>query len=246
MTAPPVAAGSTEPATLTSNGDRVARAAQAIAPLLNRVVFTGRQVAQLLHTSPFASTPGSFAADAVLRVLSTATLDRVAADVQRLGLARGQRTVAGDRWIVADGVTVEFIYIAGDDRDPGAIWMEYASLLTMAVEVGTTERPLIVRITGAPALLALDWATVRARNQSPLDSGELEDIVALVAGRDEVVREVAASPAELRHFVAAETRRFLGYDGAEHVMRNAIPGAARLPALVVRASERLRSIAGLG
>ena len=232
------------PGRLTSNRERVAQAARSIEPLLNRVVFTGRQVAQLLETSALPTgARASFAADTVVRVLSTATLDRVATEVQRMGLTRGPRTAKGDRWIVNDDVILEFTYIAGDEDDPAAIWLEYASLLTMAVDVGTRDKTLVARITGAPALLALDWATVSARNESPLDSGELEDIIALVAGRAEVVREIAASPADLRSFVAAETRRFLAYPGAEHVIRNAIQGAAMVPALVARAADRLRTIA---
>ena len=165
------------PGRLASNRERVAQAARSIEPLLNRVVFTGRQVAQLLETSALPTgARASFAADTVVRVLSTATLDRVATEVQRMGLTRGPRTAKGDRWIVNDDVILEFTYIAGDEDDPAAIWLEYASLLTMAVDVGTRDKTLVARITGAPALLALDWATVRARNESPLDSGELEDI----------------------------------------------------------------------
>jgi hypothetical protein len=74
----------------------------------------------------------------------------------------------------------------------------------------------------------------------------LEDIVTLVAARPEIVRELAAAPPDLRSFVASETRRFLAYDGANHVMRSAIRGANRLPGLIAPVAERLRNIAALG
>ena len=231
-------------APLLASRDRIAAAARAIAPLLNRVVFTGRQVAPYLETSPLSTGErATFADDAVVRVISTGALDRIAADLLRLGLVRGARSGTNERWKVDESLTLEFTQVSGLETDPGAIWLEYASLLTMAVDVGDGLR---ARITGAPALLALDWAAFRAGGESPLDSGELEDIIALVAGRSEVVRELAAAPPELRAFVTAETRRFLEYQGAGHVMQSAIPGARHLPALVDRVAERLRSIAASG
>ena len=235
------------PATLSrllANRERLAIAARAIEPLLNRVVFTGRQVAELLATNPVVAMPRStFASDAVLRVLSTASLDRVAVDLQRLGLRRVAHSATSDQWSVDTNVTLDLTYVAGDESDPSTIWLEYASLLTMPVDVGNG---LSARITGAPALLALDWAAFRAGGESALDSGELEDIIVLVAGRAEVMHEVGAAPPELRSFVASETRRFLEYDGAGHVIQFAIPGARQFPMLADRATERLRSIAALG
>jgi hypothetical protein len=228
---------------LLANRERLAIAARAIEPLLNRVVFTGRQVAELLATNPVVAMPRStFASDVVLRVLSTASLDRVAVDLQRLGLRRGARTATSDRWSVGASVTLDLTYVSGDENDPSTIWLEYASLLTMAVNVGNG---LSARITGAPALLALDWAAFRSSGESALDSGELEDVIVLVAGRAEVVREMGAAPPELRSFVASETRRFLEYDGAGHVIQFAIPDARQFPMLADRAAERLRSIAAL-
>ena len=226
------------------NRERLAIAARAIEPLLNRVVFTGRQVAALLATTPVAAAPRStFASDALLRVLSTTSLDRVAVDLQRLGLRRIVHSTKSDQWSVDAGVTLDLTYVSGDESDPSTIWLEYASLLTMAVDIGNG---LSARITGAPALLALDWAAFRASGESALDSAELEDIIVLVAGRAEVVHEVAAAPPELRAFVASETRRFLEYDGADHVIQFAIPGARQFPMLADRAAEWLRRIATLG
>jgi len=238
--------GATAITPLLASRGRLATGARAIAPLLNRVVFTGRQVAPFLETAAVTSGDrASFAEDAVVRVISTGALDRVAADLLKLGLARGARTATSERWRVSEGVTLEFTQVADAEADPGALWLEYASLLTVAVNLGTEVEPLTARITGAPALLALDWAAFASGGESPLDSGELEDIVALIAGRPEIVRELAASPPDLRSFVASETRRFLAYDGADHVMRCAILGANRLPGLIAPVAERLRRIAGL-
>ena len=247
MTAGTSVRGAAALAPLLANRDRVAIAARAIEPLLNRVVFTGRQVVPWLETSPVSSgARPTFAADAVVRVLSTGELDRLAADLRRAGLTHAARTAMSDRWVVNESVTLDFTYVSGDESDPGAVWLEYASLLTTAVNVGTADQPLSARITGAPALVALDWAAYRASGESALDSGELEDIVALVATRAEIVREIGAAPPELRTFVAGETRRFLESGSAPHVIRSAVPDARRLPAITARVMERLRSIASPG
>lgn len=246
MTEPAGQRGATALVPLLASRERVAIAARAIAPLLNRVVFTGRQVIPFLETAP-ASTGerATFAADAVVRAISTGALDRVAIDLQKLGLARGARSTSSDRWTVNDLVTLELTPVADADLDSGAIWLEYASLLTVAVNLGTATEPLSARISGAPALIALDWATFATSGESALDSGEVEDIVALVATRPEVVRELAAAPPDLKSFVAAETRRFLALDCAGRVMQGAIRGADRLPGLIAPVRERLQGIAAL-
>jgi hypothetical protein len=219
-------------------------AAGAIEPLLNRLVFSGRHVAgYLMNNAVGGASVSTFTRDDTVCVLSTASLDRVAADLQRLGLARGTRTAASEQWRVADRVTIDLMHVPGDEENRGAIWLEYAALLTMAIAIHDGDRQLNVRITGAPALLALDWSAYLASRENPHDSGELADIIALVAGRAELVRELGTSPPELRDFVAGEARRFLEYDGAEHVIHAALPNANRSAAMVQRVAERLRTIA---
>lgn len=227
---------------LISNRERLAIAARAVEPLLNRIVFTGRQVAPLLATAPVAPRP-SFASDTVLRALSTASLDRIATDLRKLGLRSVGRSAISETWWASSALTLEVACVSGDESDPRMIWLEYASLLTMAADAGNG---LQARITGAPALLALDWSAFAASGESPLDSGEVEDIVFLVSSRPELVREVGAAPPELRTFVAAQTRVFLQYGDATHVVRAAVPGADRLPALATMTAERLEALALLG
>ena len=239
MTAGPAAAPETAAtvARLLEHRAQIIQAAQAIEPLLNRVVFTGRHAAELLCTHVASgATRARFASDAVLRVLSSSALDRLAVDLERLGLRRGVRTANSERWILDERLLLDVTYVSGDESERDAIWLAYASLLTMPLIVGDG---LTARITGAPALLALGWAALKSSGEDLLDSGDLEDLIALVAGRAEIVREVHAAPPELREFVATETRRFLSYDGAHHIVQHAVPGAKLLPALADRVIDRL-------
>jgi hypothetical protein len=233
-----------------SNSHTIAAAARAIEPLLNRVVFTGRQVADYLITASLATAPKStVVGDAPLRLLCSASLDRVAADLSRLGLTRKARTVASERWVIADGPTIDLIHVSsdanaveGDANGALSTWLEYATLLTMGVQVGPGPTRMAVRISGAPALLALDWAAYRSSKASPLDSLELADIITLVAGRTELAAELRAAPPELREFVRTMTHRFLEYDGADQVIQRALPSAFRGAAMVARIGDRLRAM----
>jgi hypothetical protein len=231
------------PVRATTGRDLIQVAAGALEPLLNRIVFTGRHVAEYLTNDALAvRSRSSFTNGETLQLLSTSSLDRVAADLQRLGLTRTGRSATSEQWLVDDHVTLDITHVTGDGNDSLAIWLEYAALLTLSVRLGKDKTGLTARISGAPALLALDWERYRVGGESPLDSADLERIIVLAAGRDELAQEVRDAPPELKAFVIGETLRFLKYDGAEHVVRAALPGANRPVAMVRRVLERLHSI----
>ena len=69
---------------------------------------------------------------------------------------------------------VELIQVRADDAESAHVWLEYATLVTLPF---VTEEGLVVRIAGAPAMLALDLDTyARAGGRVP-DSEELERVV---------------------------------------------------------------------
>jgi hypothetical protein len=180
----------------------------------------------------------------VLRVLTSSTLDRIGADLQRLGLRRGSRTATSDQWNLEPHVTLDVTYVPGGDDSGEAVWLEYAALLTVALDF---DGGLTARVSGAPALLALAFAEFRASGESALDSAELDDAIALVASRPGIVREVGASPPELRAFVAQQAEWLVNHDGVWHLVRCAIPShaARRLDGIAERVIERFRGLAAL-
>jgi len=78
------------------------------------------------------------------------------------------------------------------------------------------------------------------------DSHDLEDIVAVIDGREEIAREVAASPADVRTYVASELRHLLGVQAFVDALSGfLLPDSAsqfRRPALL----RRLRALAESG
>ena len=77
-------------------------------------------------------------------------------------------------------------------------------------------------------------------------SHDLEDIVAVIDGREEIAREVAASPADVRTYVASELRHLLGVQAFVDALSGfLLPDSAsqsRRPALL----RRLRALAEPG
>jgi hypothetical protein len=188
-----------------------------------------------------AQTPTlAFAADSTFQLLSTSMVDRLGADLQKLGLSRIGRTSTGDRWRVADDMALDLIQVQSDNADPSQIWLEYATLLTLPLSI---DDRLTVRIAGAPAVLALECAAFARRSGSVFDSEEMERVVTLVSGRMEIERECAAAPTELRQFIRTELARLSKSDALQLLIQRALPDAARLASLVTRTAERVRRIA---
>jgi hypothetical protein len=75
-------------------------------------------------------------------------------------------------------------------------------------------------------------------------SPDVQDIVTVVAGRPEILREIAASRQELREYLVAETRSFLASGLAEDVIAGALPDARMIEGLVRRVLERFTAMLG--
>ena len=104
-----------------------------------------------------------------------------------------------------------------------------------------------IRLITAPYFVATKLVAYHGRGGGDIaGSHDLEDLIAVVDGRNELVDELAGAAADVRDFIAAEIRLLLD----SRVFVDALPGfllpdaasQARLPPLL----ERLRALAGLG
>jgi hypothetical protein len=221
--------------------DRVAIVARAIGPILNRVVLAGPPVIDLLADDPAVGAPDlAFAADATLQLLSTSMIDRLGADLLKLGLSKAGRVSNGDRWRVSNDVEFDLIQVRTDDAEPAEAWSEYATLLTLPLVIDPL---LTLRIAGAPAMLALEFSAFAASDVNAFDSEELERAVLLIAARKEIERECSAAPHELRSFLCAALRQLGKNDALQFIVQRALPDAAILPTLARRVRERILRMA---
>lgn len=231
------------PAQLSTPTERLAILARAIEPILNRVVLAGPSaIAFLINDGAIRVPELTFAADSTLRLLTTSMIDRIGLDLQKLGLSRIGHTADSNRWRVTDDVMFELVQVRSDDADPEHVWLEYATLLTLPCNAGNN---LVVRMAGAPSILALECFAFDKRGGRVVDSEELERVVWLAAGRREIERECATAPPELRAFIAASLGRVAHTDAFLSLIQRALPDAPMLAALARRVRERLLRMAGV-
>ena len=221
--------------------ERLAIVASAIEPIINRVVLVGPPVASLLLTDSTLYTPDlTFAADSTLRLLTTSMIDRLGVELQKQGLSRIGRSADADRWRVTDEVTLDLVQVRTDDLDPAQPWLEYATLLTLPF---TTDRQMVLRIAGAPAILALEFASFAQSPARAIESEELERVVLLVAGRVEIERECTAAPPELREIIVSSLARLSRDDTLETLIQRLFPESVLLPELAARVRQRIQRMA---
>ena len=215
-----------------------------LGPMINRLVFVSHQVTGLLVTDRASlKSKSTFSVDALVTAVSYSSRDRLTADLARLGLQPDSalHTPSG-RWKTADGATVELVPTDDTPRDAQHRWYEYALECTLAIPMGTHA----VRVAGAPAFLALRLAAFARREPAACEpNADLEDALAVLAGRPEVEQELAAAPREVRGFIGSQLSELAGRPDADSVLELHIPDAARFPALAVESLERLRRLSAL-
>jgi predicted nucleotidyltransferase len=223
------------------NTELLARMAQALGELRERLVFVGGCATSLLITDPGAA-PVRVTQD-VDAIVAVSSLP----DYQRLGeafKARGftQTLIAGEppyRWSLG-GMKLDVM--PAEERVLGFSNRWYDLALRTAVSVRLSEGTPIRLITSA-CFLATKLAAFEDRGRGDyLESHDLEDVLSVVDGRREIVDEMIEADAGLRHYVASVFERLLSDDG----FLDALPGfildgrpATRVPVVL----ERMRLIA---
>jgi len=114
----------------------------------------------------------------------------------------------------------------------------------MAIETADTftfENGISILHVSAPSFLAQKWVAHQDRGAAdPLNSHDLEDILALLASRPEIVGEVAAAPDELRRYLAARASEFLEDRNGEDLLAAHLNNAQE-PAATIKAVREILS-----
>lgn len=105
---------------------------------------------------------------------------------------------------------------------------------------------ITIRIPTPALFLATKWETFEGRGGDDLlGSHDLEDIIAVVAGRENVVDDVASSPDTVRDWMAERARRFLEHADATYALDGALSDAARIPRLLDIVRQRFVELSQL-
>ncbi len=202
------------------NVTMIRRVAIALGPLRERVVFLGGATAGLLITDPAgAGFRPTKDVDLIVEVASTIVYATVLRDeLLRLGFREDTSNGAPlCRWLFED-LIVDVMPTVGSVLGFSNRW--YAVAMATATDLDLPGGPR-VRIVTAPAFLATKLDAFEDRGHGDYQaSHDLEDMIAVVDGRSEVVDEVANADPHLVAYVATMLRRLL----ADQSFIAALPG----------------------
>lgn len=213
------------------------RIAAALGELREQVVFVGGAVAGLLVTDPLAdSVRATRDVDAVVNA-SRAMFHRIEEQVAERGFVRDASSEVICRWVhKASGVVFDLMPVLPEVLGFTNRWYAYAVQTAEPVDLG---EGLTIRLVSAVAFVATKLEAFASRGGGDfMSSHDLEDVLNIVDGREELIQEMAAAPAELRQAVGAAFARLL----ANPDFANALPGLVAEPERAGLVLERLRAM----
>jgi predicted nucleotidyltransferase len=219
--------------------------ARQLGELRERVVFVGGVVRGLLITD--AAVEGSRPTkDVDLVTAGILTLPDYYAQIHRRLKELGFREDVSDnvlcRWRLGDLIVDVMPPVSGvlgfSNR-----WYVHATDTATTVALPDGGESLAIRLVTAPSFLATKLEAFAGRGQGNYEeSHDLEDIIALIDGRPELVSEVEREPAEMRSYIAEALTKHVA-----HGLLDAVPGhlagdaasQSRLP-MIACVLDRLR------
>ena len=211
--------------------------AEALDVLRDRVVFVGGAVAGLLVTDPLASSVRATRdVDAVVST-SRAAFHRLEEEVAARGFVRDVGSEVICRWVhEASGVVFDLMPVQAEVLGFSNRWYSYAVDSAVPVDLG---QGVVIRLVTAVAFVATKLEAFADRGGGDfLGSHDLEDVLNIVDGREELVSEIREAPAELREAVAAAMRPLL----ADPDFENVLPGLLAEPERIGMVLSRLRAL----
>jgi hypothetical protein len=220
-----------------TNRDLIIRVARGLGPLRERVTFVGGSVIGLLITDEAApAVRPTMDVDIIVEVASTGEYYRFAEELRRLGFTEDRSKEAPIcRWLIG-GTRVDVL--PTDEQVIGFSnrWYRFAA---SSAERCKLEEDLTIRLITAPCLLATKLESFLGRGLGDFTaSHDMEDIIALIDGRKELVEEIRNSHGDVRTFLAETFRSFVVQEAFQESLPGHLPpdhaSQARLPMLRTR------------
>ena len=210
--------------------------AEALGELREQVVFVGGAVAGLLVTDPLADpVRATRDVDAVVNA-SRALFHRIEQQVAERGFVRDVSSDVIWRWVhKASGVLFDLMPVQPEVLGFSNRWYPYAMETAIPVDLGDG---VTVRLISAVAFVATKLEAFADRGDSDfVTSHDLEDVLNIVDGRQELAVEMAAAPAELRQAVATAFAQLLKNPD----FLNVLPGLIAEPDRAGLVMDRLKA-----
>lgn len=211
--------------------------AEALGDLREQVVFVGGAVAGLLVTDPLAdSVRATRDVDAVVNA-TRAMFHRIEAAVAQRGFARDVQSDVICRWIHKDsGVLFDLMPVQPEVLGFTNRWYPYAVETAESVELNPG---LNIRLVSAVGFIATKLEAFAGRGAGDfLTSHDIEDVLNIVDGREELMAEMADAPTDLRQAVASAFQKLLSDPDFENVL----PGLIAEPDRTGLIMQRLKAM----
>lgn len=194
-------------------------AARLLVPVLDELVFVGGCTTGLFITEEGAGdVRPTFDVDAITEILSYKEYVRFS---ERLRALDFEEDTSEDaplcRWKNGD-TTLDVMPL--DEKILGFSNRWYKGAIESA-QIHTLEKDLNIRVVTAPYFCATKIEAFRGRGKGDyLSSRDLEDLITVVDGRPELLRELEAAPSDVRSFIRAAIAQLLASDA----FVDALPG----------------------
>lgn len=217
--------------------------ALAFGDLSQDIVFVGGAATGFLVTDPAAAEQRTTAdVDVIVRIASYADWVDLGGRLRELGFIEDTTEGAPRCRFVVQGIKVD-VMSWGQHPGPPSRWFEEAHHLAQAYAIAPD---LTVRVITAPFFLAAKLEAFKdGRRDDVVASRDIEDIIAVVDGRDTIVSEVGSSPAQVRDYVAKEIGILLADRDFVDAVAGHLPGDSASQARLRIVMARLTALAGL-
>ncbi|MBS0428977.1 MAG: hypothetical protein JSR41_17000 [Proteobacteria bacterium] len=209
------------------------RVAEALGELRQQVVFVGGAVAGLLLTDPLAdNVRATRDVDAVVNA-DWLGFRRIEEQVGRCGFVRDASSDVICRWVhKPSGLLFDLMPVQPEVLGFANRWYPYAVATAEPVDLGDG---VTIRLVSAVAFVATKLEAFASRGGGDfMSSHDLEDVMNIVDGREELADEMAAAPTELRQSVAAAFARLLAHADFANVLPGLIAEPERAGLLMAR------------
>lgn len=217
-------------------------AARLLQPLLDEVVFVGGCVTGLLITDPAAAgTRPTTDVDVIAEVYSYAEYDALSERLRQLGLTEDNRPRAPTcRW--RHGLsTIDVLPV--DEQVLGFANRWYQSAVDSAARLDLAG--LTVRHITPVYFIATKLEAFHGRGEGDhLASHDLEDVMTVVDGREELVDEVLHAQQDVQDYIREEFVTLLGTEDFVYALLGFLPPEAATPARLRLLRQRLKALAG--
>jgi len=210
--------------------------AHAMGPLCEQVVFVGGCATGLLISQPLvADARATEDVDAIVEVASLVGYHALADQL----MARGFKQTMADntppfRWFW-QGMQLDLVPL--DEKVLGFANRWYRPGFE-AAQFATLPTGLQLRHLSAPYFLATKLEAFKDRgNNDVYLSHDLEDIITVVDGRDELLAELAAAPSEVRHFIAEHFQAVMNHTDFSNVLPGIVSQSTRAGLVLQRFAE---------